>query len=127
MNKSFTVFSISIITISIILGAIAAHSLEKIVSESLLLSFEKGVKYMMYSGLGLLTISLNSDKFSFNIVWSVRLIAIGTILFSGNIFLYIFHEHVPELKNFVHLVPVGGLLMIIGWSILLFGTIRSSK
>jgi len=127
MNKSVTIISILFITVSIILGAIAAHSLEKFISEPLLQSFEKGVKYMMYSGLGLFVIGLNSDRFSFKVNWSVKLITIGTLLFSGNIFLYIFHEQMPMLKNFVHLVPVGGLLIIAGWTVLLFKTMLSLK
>ena len=127
INKNYTIIALFFIFLSIILGAIAAHSLKSVVSEALILSFEKGVKYLLYSGLGLLIISLNSDKFKFKLNWPYRLIAFGTILFSGNIFLYIFHEQLPSLKNFVHIVPVGGFLMIIGWGILLIQFIKQSK
>lgn len=126
MKKSYTVVGLCFVFLSIILGAIAAHSLEKVVSADLILTFEKGVKYMIYSGLGLLAVSLNHDKFNFNPKWAYLLITIGTILFSGNIFIYIFHEQVPSLKSYVHVVPIGGFLMIIGWGVLLWNTVRKN-
>lgn len=127
MNKYYSIIATFFIFLSIILGAIAAHSLKNIISEDLILSFEKGVKYLFYSGLGLLILNVSADKFTFSLKWINLTIIIGTILFSGNIFLYIFHEHFPSLKNFVHLVPIGGFLMIIGWGILLFQIIKQSK
>ena len=48
-------------------GAMAAHALEKIVSEAMIMVFEKGVKYQLLMGIGLLTIGLNSDKIKFNL------------------------------------------------------------
>ncbi len=127
MRKSITITGVLFIILSIILGAIAAHSLEKIVSEDLIVSFEKGVKYLIYAGFGLLIMGLNADKFGFDINWAYRIITIGTLLFSGNIFVYIFHEHYPVLKSFVHIVPIGGLLMIVGWGIVLYQLFRTSK
>jgi uncharacterized membrane protein YgdD (TMEM256/DUF423 family) len=126
-HKNYIIIAIFFIFLSIILGAIAAHSLEKIVSADLIITFEKGVKYMMYSGLGLLILALNHHQFEFQLKWSLFLITAGTLLFSGNIFIYIFHEQIPSLNNFVHVVPIGGLLMIIGWGVLLWHTIRKKS
>lgn len=125
MNKLIVKIAVFFILLSIILGAMAAHSLEKIIEPDLINTFEKGVKYLMYSGLGLLILGFNQEKLNFNIKWTNRLIIIGSILFSGNIFLYTFHEQIPALKNFVHIVPVGGLLMIIGWTLLFVQLIKS--
>ncbi len=112
------------ICVSIILGALAAHSLEKLLSQDLIETFEKGVKYLIYSGFGLLIIGLNKDRLKVNLKWFYILLLVGTILFSGNIFLYVFHETIPSLKNFVHLVPIGGLLMILAWAVLILKLIR---
>ncbi len=124
MSKKVLVFASVFILLSIVLGAIAAHSLKNLISEELILSFEKGVKYMMYSGLGLLILGLNDSKFNFSLTPVYRCIKIGTVLFSGCIFIYIFHEQLPALKHFVHLVPIGGTLMIIGWAILLYKLLK---
>ncbi len=124
MNKRIVTLSIFFIFLSILLGAFGAHGLKDIVSDKMLLTFDKGVKYLMYSGLGLLILSLNDNRFNFKLKWNYRLIVLGTILFSGNIFIYTFSEKLTGLHNFVHLVPVGGMLMIVGWGILLIKLLR---
>ena len=126
MSRPTVITGTVFITLSIILGAIAAHALEKVVSTDLIEAFEKGVKYLIYSGLGLLILGLNHDRFTFSMTLVYRLVIWGTILFSGNIFIYIFHDFVPVLKHFVHLVPVGGTLMIAGWVVFLFRLLRTN-
>ena len=119
MNKKITTTAVFYIFVSIILGALGAHFVEKHITDlDLLNTFEKGVKYLMYTGIGLLVIGLNANKFQFNLKAFYILVILGSILFSGNIFIYTFHESAPVLKNFVHIVPIGGFLMIIGWGIL---------
>lgn len=127
MNKTIVTFAVFYIFTSILLGAFGAHGIKNYVSEELIITFDKGVRYMMYSGLGLLILALNDSKFNFSLKWSYRLILTGSFIFSTNIFLYTFHESVPSLKNFVHIVPIGGLLMIIGWGLLGFKLLRRSK
>ena len=124
MQKNIVITAAIFICVSIILGALAAHSLEKLLSQDLIETFEKGVKYLIYSGFGLLIIGLNKDRLKVNLKWFYILLLVGTILFSGNIFLYVFHETIPSLKNFVHLVPIGGLLMILAWAVLILKLIR---
>lgn len=118
MNKKITVIAVFYIFIAILLGAFGAHGIKNYVSDDLITTFDKGVKYLMYSGLGLSILGLNESKFSFSLKWNYRLIILGSLLFSLNIFIYTFHENIPALKNFVHVVPIGGLLMIIGWGLL---------
>ena len=125
MNKKITIIASLYIFTSILLGAFGAHGIKDFVSEELILTFDKGVKYLMYSGLGLLILGLNTNKFQFSLKWTNNLLITGSLLFSVNIFLYTFHESMPFLKNFVHVVPVGGLLMIIGWGILIIKLIKS--
>jgi len=125
MNKQITTLAVFYIFISILLGAFGAHGIKDYVSEDLIITFNKGVKYLMYAGLGLLILGLNTDKFEFNLKWNFRLIILGSLLFSVNLFIYTFHESFSILKNFVHIVPVGGLLMIIGWGSLGFKLLRT--
>jgi len=127
MNKQIATLSVFYIFTAILLGAFGAHGIKDYVSEDLIVTFDKGVKYLMYSGLGLLILSLNDTKFEFNLKWNYRLIVIGSLLFSVNLFIFSFHETIPAFKNFVHIVPVGGLLMIIGWGSLGGKLLRASK
>ncbi len=124
MSKKIVLTGSIFITLSIILGAMAAHALEKVISTELIATFEKGVKYEFYIGLGLLAIGLNTDKIKFNLNPFYLLNTIGVILFSGCIYLYALHEIIPSLKSVVHIVPIGGMCMIIGWIIFLFLLIK---
>ena len=127
MNKQITTLAVFYIFTAILLGAFGAHGIKDYVSEDLIVIFNKGVKYLMYAGLGLLILGLNTDKFKFSLKWNYRLIVLGSLLFSVNLFIYTFHENFSALKNFVHLVPVGGLLMIIGWGSLGVKLLRTNK
>jgi uncharacterized membrane protein YgdD (TMEM256/DUF423 family) len=112
---------------AIILGAMAAHSLETILNKDLLESFEKAVRYQFYAGFSLLIMGGLSDKVSFSLNWFKRLTLIGAFLFSGCIYLYCFHELIPALKPFVYIVPFGGMSMIAAWIIFCVQLIRSKK
>jgi uncharacterized membrane protein YgdD (TMEM256/DUF423 family) len=68
--------------LAIILGAMASHYLERIISPESILSFEVGVRYMVYHALALLVFSgkefyLEQSK---RIVF--RMFTYGTLLFS---------------------------------------------
>lgn len=119
-NKLITTGIILIVT-SIILGAFGAHALEKLVSENKLRSFEVGVKYQMYQGLGMLVLAslFNSLSFSLKLVYRFQLI--GILLFSLSIYGLVLTPLIGiNLKMlFGPLTPIGGLLMIIGWFLLL--------
>ena len=66
MNKQFVITACILIALSIILGAFGAHGLKNLVEADAIEIFEKGVKYQMYSGLGLLVIGLSASKFNFS-------------------------------------------------------------
>lgn len=124
MSKKITVTGAILILFGIILGAMAAHALEKSVSANLIESFQKGVTYQFYVGFGFLIIGLNADRFQFNTNAFYLLNLLGVMLFSGCIYLYALHEQFPVLKSFVLIVPIGGSLMIFGWMILIIQMIR---
>lgn len=127
MSKKFVVTGGVLIFLGIILGAMAAHALEKIVSEAMLIVFEKGVKYQLLMGMGLLTIGLNSDKIKFNLNPFYFMSVAGVLLFSGFLYIYSLHEIVPSLKKIVLFVPFGGGAMIAAWITITFQFIRQKS
>ena len=104
--------------LSVILGAFGSHKLKNKLTQIEIQSFEIGVKYLMYHGLSLLIIS---QLYLDITVWVTALITIGTLIFSFSIFFLstqtLFNRN---LKILGPLTPLGGLLMIIGWFLLLF-------
>lgn len=106
---------------SVLLGALGAHLFKKILPIEKLASFETGVKYQMYHAIILLiigyifTFKTNSEKL---MLWSFSL---GTILFSCSIYLLCFQEYWKiNLKFLGPITPLGGLLLLIGWFLMLW-------
>lgn len=119
MNRTLVIIGSSFILFGIVLGALGAHALKKIVEEAQLLSFETGVRYMIYQGLALLTLGLSAEKIP-NLKWPSRLMVSGTLLFSVSIFFLAIQ--VPtglNLRFLGPITPIGGVLMISGWAILI--------
>ena len=107
--------------LSVILGAFGAHAFKKILSIERLTSFETGVKYQMYHALLLLIIGFFL-KFDTGIEKTTAwFIILGTFLFSVSIYFLSFQEvWGVNLKFLGTITPIGGLLMITGWALLIY-------
>lgn len=105
---------------AIVLGAFGAHAFKKLISSEKLTSFEVGVRYQMYSALVLLMIGFQLDFSHYSERLAIYGIISGTLLFSGSIYFLSFSEYwKTNLKFLGPITPLGGLLMIIGWTSLL--------
>lgn len=107
--------------LSVILGAFGAHAFKKILSPERLESFETGVRYQMYSAFFLLIVGyiLKFETKSEN--WISWLMIFGTVLFSFSIYLLAFQDYFGvNLKFLGPITPIGGLMMIISWAMLIF-------
>ncbi len=106
--------------LSIVLGAFGAHALKKVLSEERLSSFEVGVRYQMYAALTLLIVGYNFKFVESYENWAVYGLLFGCILFSGSIYLLSFKDKWKANLRFLGPVtPLGGLLMIVGWVVIL--------
>ena len=107
--------------LSVILGAFGAHALKKVLSVEKLQSFETGVKYQMYSALFLLIVGYILKFENPSEKWISILMIAGTFLFSVSIYLLAFSEVVAiPAKAIGPITPLGGLLMIVSWAMLIF-------
>lgn len=106
---------------AVILGAFGAHAFKKILSAEKLQSFETGIKYQMYHALLLLVLGFFL-KFDTGLEKTTSWLLIsGTFLFSVSIYLLNFQEvWGKNLKFLGPITPLGGLLMIVGWALLLY-------
>jgi uncharacterized membrane protein YgdD (TMEM256/DUF423 family) len=125
MNKKLLVAGSILGVISIILGAFAAHGLEKTITKDAIVTFQVGVRYQMYHALLLLFVgstSMIQAKSKTRIFW---LVIIGMILFSGSIYGLATNELTGfDFKTIGFVTPIGGLLLIISWIIMLFDFLR---
>jgi uncharacterized membrane protein YgdD (TMEM256/DUF423 family) len=106
--------------LAIILGAFGAHALKKVLSIDALATFETGVKYQMYHALFLLSIGImtalseKAKKIIYNLV------VFGVIFFSGSIYLLAINSLTSfDFKIIGFVTPIGGLLLISAWGVLL--------
>ena len=111
--------------LGIILGAFGAHALKKRFTAAQMMSFETGVKYQMYHALLLLILSFN---LSFNTPLDtviVLLFCVGTFLFSFSIYgLCITTALNAKWKFLGPVTPLGGLLLVTGWLLLLYSFVK---
>jgi uncharacterized membrane protein YgdD (TMEM256/DUF423 family) len=106
--------------LSIVFGAFGAHALKKVLTEERLNSFEVGVRYQMYAAITLLIIGFHLDFTTTTEKWAYYGIFWGCILFSGSIYFLSLKDVLKANLRFLGpITPLGGLLMIVGWIMLL--------
>lgn len=106
--------------LSVILGAFGAHALKKILSVERLESFETGVRYQMYAAFFLLIIGYILKFETSAEKWTSILMIAGTLLFSVSIYFLSMQDYLgTNLKFLGPITPLGGLLMILSWAMLI--------
>ena len=110
--------------IAIILGAFGAHALKKVLSMEELSTFETGVRYQMYHAFFLLFIGMINDLSQKAKKIIYNLVLFGVLLFSGSIYVLATNSITSfDFKIIGFITPIGGLLLIMAWGILLFHTL----
>ncbi|MFV8338969.1 DUF423 domain-containing protein [Flavobacterium sp. LB3P21] len=114
--------------IAIILGAFGAHALKKVLSIEQLSTFETGVRYQMYHALFLLFFGLMKDVPQKTKKAIYFLVLFGVILFSGSIYLLATNDLTSfDFKIIGFVTPIGGLLLILGWGVLLLNIMNKKS
>jgi len=112
--------------LAIVLGAFGAHALKKSFSEEQLKSFETGVKYQMYHALVLLMLGFNLNLDTSLEKYIIYCFTIGTFLFSFSIYgLTLSASKGKKLRFLGPITPIGGLVLVIGWVLLLYSFIQN--
>lgn len=125
MNRKIIITALIFGVISIILGAFGAHALKKVLTIDQLTSFETGVRYQMYHAFFLLFLGMTDmiSEQKKKVIYILTLI--GIIFFSGSIYLLSTKEITSiDITSIAFITPVGGLLLILAWVMLLVGVMR---
>ncbi len=111
--------------IAIILGAFGAHALKKVLSMEELSTFETGVRYQMYHAFFLLFIGMINDLSQKAKKIIYNLVLFGVLLFSGSIYVLATNSLTSfDFKVIGFITPIGGLLLILAWVVLLLHFIK---
>lgn len=128
MNRNSVLLGAILIVVGIILGAFGAHALKEVLNSDQLASFETGVRYQMYHGLALLILGFNADKFQSSLKVVTIFILVGVVFFSGSIYLLALQSIMDANLRFLGPVtPIGGLLLIISWGLLIVKIITNKS
>lgn len=127
MNKKILITGCLLGLIAIIFGAFGAHGLKSLISRDAIQTFETGVRYQMYHALFLLFLgscSVVSDTAKTAIYY---LVIVGVVFFSGSIYGLATNElFVFDFGRIGFITPIGGLLLITAWSILLINFLKTN-
>ncbi|MAC95623.1 MAG: hypothetical protein CMC96_08975 [Flavobacteriales bacterium] len=123
MKKAFLLWAGIFGLVAVVLGAIGAHALKDVLSDSQLSSFETGVRYQMYHALLLLVLSNIKALQSKAILW---LIVLGVFLFSFSIYLLnlLFELSLEGLSILGPITPIGGILLITAWGSIIYKSLK---
>ncbi|WP_339711474.1 DUF423 domain-containing protein [uncultured Kriegella sp.] len=112
--------------LTVIFGAFGAHALKKAFTEDQLKSFETGVKYQMYHAILLVILGFNFNLETALERYMIYCFIIGTFLFSFSIYgLCLSASKGKKLKFLGPVTPMGGLLLVTGWALLLYAFIKN--
>ena len=107
--------------ISVALGAFGAHGLEGRISEHYMGVWEKAVSYQMYHALGLLATGILIQVTNAPLLGTAGwLMLLGIIFFSGSLYILA----VSGISILGAITPIGGVLFLAGWVLLIVGIIR---
>ena len=126
MNKKLLVTGSILGILGIAMGAFAAHGLRELIDPDALKSFETGVRYQMYHALLLVVLGSASIVGNKTKGLMFYMILFGVIFFSGSIYglatnkLFSF-----DFKSIALITPIGGVLLILAWVVMLIGIIRN--
>jgi len=116
MNKKILITGSVLGLLAIILGAFAAHGLEKSITKDAIETFQTGVRYQMYHAILLLLVGNTAVIRTKTKKIIYYFVIIGVVLFSGSIYGLATNELTNfDFKSIGFVTPIGGFLFILSW------------
>jgi uncharacterized membrane protein YgdD (TMEM256/DUF423 family) len=127
MSKLFLIIGTILAGLAVALGAIGAHRLKQIADAETLATYQTAVQYQMYHALALILVGILAERILNPMTgYAGALFIGGVVLFSGSLYLIsslkVMNKAVPTAVGIM--TPVGGLLFILGWLLLLVAIIK---
>jgi len=103
--------------LSVAIGAFGAHALD--LSGKFADNYDTGVQYQMFHAVGMMLAGIAASRAGRPglLRWAAALFALGTVLFSGSLYLY----SITEISAFGAIAPLGGTSFIAGWALFAWG------
>ena len=128
MEKKFFLAASILGLIAGVLGAFAAHGLRNALDTTSLESFQTWVRYQMYHAFFLFVVGLMPQLHPQQKKRLFWLTLLGVLLFSGSIYLLATNALTPvNFSFFGPVTPIGGILLISAWGMLVFYFFKHKK
>ena len=125
--KLFLIVGTLLAGLAVALGAFGAHGLKKLVDAETISIYQTGVQYQMYHALSLIAVGILAERIENSLINYAGFFFIGGIVcFSGSLYLLSsFRAMNKAVPGFVYpITPLGGVLFIVGWILLLFALLK---
>ena len=125
--KLFLILGTLLAGLAVALGAFGAHGLKKLVDADTISIYQTGVQYQMYHALALIAVGILVQRTENAWMNYAGFFFIGGIVcFSGSLYLLSsFRAMNKVVPTFIYpITPLGGILFILGWILLLFALIK---
>ena len=127
MNKKSRIFIIIgglLGALGVIMGAFGAHGIKGFVEPHLFDAWLTGAHYQLIHAVFILFVGMLMERRQRIqlLVWAAALSTVGTVCFSGSIYVLVL---TPLKVGWV--TPLGGLLFVSGWLLLVFNFLRKSQ
>lgn len=105
--------------ISVAMGAFGAHILKHRLSPEMLEVFDTAVRYQIFHSLALMAVSWAMAHDTHSLIPSAGWLFIaGILIFSGSLYILAF----SGVKIWGAVTPFGGMMLLLGWLALAFGS-----
>lgn len=130
MQRNTLALAALVMLTAVALGAFGAHGLKPRISPEALANWHTGVQYQMVHGLALLFLALAGGQLHQRYLSFARALFFGGVVcFSGSLYLLSTREVLGTqglTQVLGPITPLGGLLYMGGWIVLLVSTLRRS-
>ena len=124
MDRAFLLAASLFGLLGVALGAFGAHALRARVTPERLVTFETGVRYMLYHAFALFAVVAVRTWGPDSTASAVAGIAfvVGVLLFSGSLFLLV----LTDTPRWGAVTPLGGVILLVGWAALAYAVLVTS-
>ena len=130
MNNRTLAWASAILLLAVALGAFGAHAISERVDLKAYTNWQTAAQYQFFHGLALLGLAALDVRLASRTLSLVRIFfVLGVVCFSGSLYLLATREitGTEGLTRFLGPnTPLGGLMFMAGWAVLLVGALRKS-
>jgi uncharacterized membrane protein YgdD (TMEM256/DUF423 family) len=128
MHKTFLQVAAFLGAITVAMGAFGAHGLKKLVGDTVVTTFETGVRYQFYHVFALLAVGILYQYFPNKLLKIAgNLFLAGMLFFCGSLYILTLKSamNLDGLKWVGPITPFGGVCFIAGWICLGLGIAKT--